>query len=223
VTDHDSWIVLVLSNGQGYKAEDLNGNGARDQGEPGLGDWFIVLSGVTIDGQSVLQTTQTDSSGHYEFTNLMAGEYTVSEIMQAGWRNTSARSVSFVLGFGSTFSVDFLNVPYINITGYKFDDEDMDGVWDNDEVGVPGWNITLTGTNANGPVNEMTTTDATGYYEFLKLLPGSYFVTEESRNGWFPTSATTIPLEADEPIDAVINFSNARYGSISGFKFLDLT
>ena len=53
---------------------DTNGNGVQDAGEPGI-------PGVTVylyDGTgSLIATTVTDTNGHYLFTDLPAGDYTV--------------------------------------------------------------------------------------------------------------------------------------------------
>lgn len=56
-------------------------------------------------------------------------------------------------------------------------------------AGIPGWNITLK-NQTFGTVINTTTTNAQGYYEFLNLLPGTYNVTEETRPGFRPDTAT---------------------------------
>ena len=84
----------------GQKWNDLDGDGVRDVGEPGLNGWVIEL----YDDQDVLVATQVTADvdlddngqidpeterGLYAFTGLAAGSYTVSEVMQAGWEQTS--------------------------------------------------------------------------------------------------------------------------------------
>ena len=64
----------------GTKWNDLNGNGIRDNGEPGLPGWTITLSNG--------MTAVTDSHGNYYFTNLTPGTYTVGEANQSGWSQT---------------------------------------------------------------------------------------------------------------------------------------
>ncbi len=66
----------------GTKFNDLNGNGVRNAGEPGLPNWQITL------GVPVLQTVVTDSLGNYCFTNIPAGTYIIKEINKIGWQQT---------------------------------------------------------------------------------------------------------------------------------------
>ena len=51
----------------GMKFEDLNGNGAKDSGEPGLEGWTIKLK---KDGTEVA-STQTAADGAYSFTGIV--------------------------------------------------------------------------------------------------------------------------------------------------------
>lgn len=66
----------------GCKYNDLDGDGQIEQGEEGLSDWEIVLSG----GASATQLT--DEDGCYVFAGLQDNEYTVSETGQEGWIQT---------------------------------------------------------------------------------------------------------------------------------------
>ena len=60
---------------------------------------------------------------------------------------------------------------------FVWEDSNANGRQDAGEPGLPDVPVTLTGTDANGPVNRSTTTDADGGYLFDGLLPGSYRVT----------------------------------------------
>jgi len=74
---------------RGTKWNDLNGNGVRDQNEPGLEGVTIYLdlneNGV-LDKEEPTQTT--DKLGKYQFTKLVAGTYLVREVVPAGYRQT---------------------------------------------------------------------------------------------------------------------------------------
>lgn len=49
---------------------------------PGLADWCVQLSGP------VSGAVTTDASGNYRFTGLLAGTYSVCEVLQANWHQT---------------------------------------------------------------------------------------------------------------------------------------
>ncbi|MDB9444753.1 CARDB domain-containing protein [Anabaena sp. CS-542/02] len=73
----------------GQKWHDLNRNGIKDPGEIGLPGWTIYLdantNGQLDDGEISIVT---DENGNYSFNNLRPGTYTISEVMQEGWRQT---------------------------------------------------------------------------------------------------------------------------------------
>jgi len=79
----------LLSGIAGAKFNDLNANGLRDAGDPGLPGWTIYLD-QNRNGQreaaEAFQTTGPD--GSYLFTGLAPGNYFVAEEAQAGWRQT---------------------------------------------------------------------------------------------------------------------------------------
>ncbi|MDD4651151.1 MAG: SdrD B-like domain-containing protein [Methanothrix sp.] len=69
----------------GMKFEDLNGNGVKDSGEPGLAGWTIKL----MKDANEVARTETDANGTYTFLYIEPGSYTVEEAAQAGWTQTS--------------------------------------------------------------------------------------------------------------------------------------
>ena len=224
VDDTADWQVFKLGVVMGLKAADYNANGVWDAGEPGLINWLIVLEGTDVNGPVYL-TTLTNSFGEYEFTGLKAGEYTVSETMLPGWHNFSPQTYSLTLMSGSLEVRDFLNMPFGSISGYKFQDLNLNGAWDAGEVAIPGWGVYLNGMTIGGlPVSLATTTDAAGMYSFFDLMPGLYTVSEESRPGWVATTPTLIVVDAGSLDPFVVtdqNFGNVPLGEISGFKWLD--
>lgn len=68
----------------GLKFNDLNGNGKQDAGEPGLANWEIVLTDTS--GASI--SAFTDGNGNYVFDPVVAGKYTLSEVVTLGWKQT---------------------------------------------------------------------------------------------------------------------------------------
>jgi hypothetical protein len=107
----------------GVKYEDLNGNGKRDPGEPGLAGWTMRL---LYQGKAVASTT-TASDGSYslqldaDHLPIGTGNYQVEEVQQPGWfASQTPGPVNVPLGAtNATFSGnDFGNYdPSITATG----------------------------------------------------------------------------------------------------------
>ncbi len=98
-------------NGQiGYFVwNDLNGNGCQDPGEPGIpGVKVDLYAGCPMSGSPIM-TTNTDANGHYFFSGLCLGFYTVSFNTPAGYARTVANA-------GCTNNS---NPPYSNQTDSK--------------------------------------------------------------------------------------------------------
>jgi hypothetical protein len=72
----------------GLKWRDQDADGVQDAGEPRLAGWEIHLDGVTGKSAAIHRVTFTDANGAYLFDNLPPGSYTVSEVLQPGWRQT---------------------------------------------------------------------------------------------------------------------------------------
>ncbi|MFA6512027.1 MAG: SdrD B-like domain-containing protein [Patescibacteria group bacterium] len=118
----------------GVKFNDLNGNGVRDAGEPGVAN-------VTINANNGMSTT-TDGTGAFAFMNVPTGQYAVSEVVPAGWIATTPASVNVTVVKNETASVAFGNFKLGTITGMKFNDVNGDGQGD-DEDGLKNWTIQL--------------------------------------------------------------------------------
>ena len=119
----EDYLVSIAESTQlrGLKFEDLDGDGVRDEGEPGLAGWTIFLdsiqNGVLDDGErSTITladdplTVHVDEAGIYVFHNLAAGTYTVAEVMQSGWRQSSP-------GEGPLSFVQNLDAPASDLRG----------------------------------------------------------------------------------------------------------
>jgi len=170
----------------GVKYEDLNANGARDAGEPGLSGWTIKLY---FDGSYVTSTT-TGAGGAYSFRldaeahpQLGEGKYTLKEESRSGWRQEEKPGTTFVeYGVGNRKypGNDFGNWRPATISGHKFDDSDVDGVWGSSEKALSSWGIGLSS-------GDEALTGAEGGYSF-SVRPGTYAVAEEVREGWRQTA-----------------------------------
>lgn len=117
--DHDPVVIglnlftpVTIS---GQKFDDLNGNGAKDSGEPGL-------DGVTINldkdaNGSVDATTTTSGGGNYSFTVTSAGAYRIREVVPVGYVQTTANPADITASSGvNVTGVDFGNFNCAAIT-----------------------------------------------------------------------------------------------------------
>ncbi|MEM3039127.1 MAG: hypothetical protein QXE45_07030, partial [Thermoplasmata archaeon] len=76
-------------------------------------------------------------------------------------------------------------VTFGRVSGFKFGDVNLNKVFDPEEKGLQNWLIVLNGTlDEGGYDNRSLKTDSTGYYEFTKLKPGYYILSEIVEDHW---------------------------------------
>ena len=68
---------------------DLDGNGLKGSGEPGLQGWTVELEDSS---GNVLAAVLTDANGNYAFTGVGGGTYEVAEVVQTNWVQTQPLS-----------------------------------------------------------------------------------------------------------------------------------
>ncbi|MHB1037748.1 MAG: ice-binding family protein [Pirellulales bacterium] len=191
-------IFAGASTISGMKFNDLNGNGVRDLGDPGLSGWTVY---VDYNDDGVFQSATEPSAvtglgGTYTIVGVDQGVWKVREVGQGGWTN-SFPATSDIFGryqsvtvpaSGSVTGVEFGNFEQTSIHGYKFNDLNDNGQ-DDGEPRLAGWTIVLVGTDGQGnPVSTTTTTGVNGEYSLTGLAPGSYTVSEQVQIGWAQTA-----------------------------------
>lgn len=155
------------------------------------------------------------------FSDLSAGNYSVSEPAVDNWGveymycdndnyDFVGDTLTVGLGIGDQVTCYVSNVEKNTITGHKFSDSNANHAWDNGEITLKDWTITLTkgcderevdvlnlltngqdNTPCQGAVNLSTVTDANGAYSFSNLEPGTYTVCEVQKSGWTETFPQT--------------------------------
>lgn len=203
----------------GIKFNDLNANGTKDAGEPGIPNWKIYISGITND------SIFTNAEGRYKFENLWPGNYTISEELKSGWLQTypTQNAYNLLLDFSQhETDKDFGNFKYGTISGVQFDDLNGNGIKDSGEPGLQGWKIYMTGSKVDSVL-----TGVNGLYNFGNLNLGSYTVTDEFRIGWHqtkPVPANHYTINITQSGDSGMNrdFGKFKLGLISGKIFTDL-
>ncbi len=206
---------------KGMKWADYNCNGIKEDGEPGLEGWCIIVDNCWA--------ATTDAEGNYCIC-VPPGTYKVCEVLKPGWIQTFPSTTAdppgkhiVTVGECETVTdIDFGNFKYSKIQGMKFADWDCDGVKDPGEPGLGGWTIKL--TSANGGSGQTVVTDADGNYCFF-VKPGTYVICEDQQTGWTQT------LPADDGCYTVVigfcetitdlDFGNFKYSKLEGCKWED--
>ena len=173
----------------GFVYDDLNNDGVKDSGEPGIANVTVTLSGAGTG------TTTTAADGSYRFDGLTSGTYTVTETQPTGYLDglhaagsgggnaTVANVISAIsLTPGAAITgYNFGEVQAASLSGHVYHDADYDSILDAGEA-LSGVTLTLTGNDDQGSAVSLTTTTATdGTYTFTGLRPSSaagYILTE---------------------------------------------
>ena len=207
---------------------DTDGDGVQDANEPGIeGATVTLLADLDGDGQidDVVATTTTDPTGFYEFTGLQPDDYIVEFTTPTGFEPTDAdqggddtkdsdadvnsgQSPVVTLTSGEnnpTIDAGFFELA--SLGDYVWLDDNADGIQDPTESGIEGVTVTLLAdTDGDGQIDDIvatTTTDPTGFYEFVGLQPDDYIVEFTAPTGFEPTDANqggddTVDSDADQ-------------------------
>lgn len=213
----------------GLKFNDINANAQLDPLEPTLSNWQIYLD---LNNNNLLDSnepnTLTNNQGNYAFVNIPPGNYTVREVPQVNFRQTTPNPGTINLTPGAVINnVNFGNNFFIgSISGLKFNDLNANGFRDATDPTLSNWQIYIDLNNNGGlESGEPTTfTNGEGNYTFANVVPGNYLVREVVQPGWVQTTPNPGPISITGGTNATgINFgNNFPTGSISGFKFNDL-
>ncbi|MDO5375675.1 MAG: SdrD B-like domain-containing protein [Staphylococcus rostri] len=163
-----------------YVWDDLNKDGIQDDNEPGLANVTVILKD---ENNTEITRTTTDANGHYIFNNLDKGHYNLEFVAPDHYvptmlsqgedqgKNSDGTTVSVNLeDTDLTIDSGFYR-PNLKIGSKVWNDIDHDGIQDDNEPGLPGATVILTGEDGT---EITTTTDENGEYVFEDLVPGNY-------------------------------------------------
>jgi len=187
------------------KFNDTDGSGTLDKDEAFLPGWSFKVTGNSLDS-----TITTDANGRAYISNLLAGEYKVSELLKDGWKCTTGLDKTVTIKDSDErliYGNQKETKKYI-IEAKKFEDTNGNSLRDTDENWLSDWKIKLTG---NGLTIEYLT-DSDGRVVFRDLSAGTYTLTEEMQAGWknITPVAKTITIPAEKTLDGYIEFGNQK-------------
>ena len=182
-----------------------NLNLVQDSGEPGIQGVNLTL--LKWNGTQYVSTglTQiTDINGDYKFSNLVPGQYKVTETQPSGY--FSVGDVPGQVGIqtrgitagpdmltditldGGEDSVhnDFAEAKPAELCGYVYHDRNNNGIKDPGEEGIPNVTVMVIPVSSLDPSQGTVTvhTDQNGFYCAEGLSPGQYNVMELQPTGW---------------------------------------
>jgi len=226
---------------EGRVWQDTNGNGAVDTGEPGLMDRTVFLD---ADGDGAFdpeeQRALTGADGAFAFSELVSGDYVVTEIVPDGWRQTAASSSRTqpvrVNPGAATKAIDFGDQPLGELRGRIW--HNTDGIADPASSGLAGWTVYLEVASGNGQLDPgeqkavtvdddpaTTGVNEAGMYHFTDVIPGDYTLAVVMPVGWQIEPAEAPPIQVRIPAGGTAEASVAcrRRPSISGVVWRDST
>src|SRR5207302_6240327 len=126
----------------GTKFEDLNANGVRDGGEPGLAGWSVYVDyndDGSLDAGEPSAVTAAD--GSYSIPDVRAGTFRVREVPQAGWTCSEPSPCYYTQSFAAGTDAsgkDFGAWRAASVAGTVFGDTDQNGARGPGENGLSG-------------------------------------------------------------------------------------
>jgi uncharacterized repeat protein (TIGR01451 family) len=183
-------VADALGTLQLVKFEDVNGNGARDAGEPGVPGWSFRLTNPQGNGS----VASTGVDGTVTIGSVPAGVWTVSEVVDPAWVAITPVTGQVTVPVNGVGTFTAGNVRPAPISGVVFIDTNRNGIRDAGEVGRAGVRLDLTGTRPGGitVTARQVLSGSDGSYAFPDLLPGTYSVSVAVPGGLSITTARTI-------------------------------
>ncbi len=225
-----------------YIWHDANGNGIQDAGETGINDVTVELRAAGDDSLVASTTTITggpsSTAGYYAFIDVDAGQYFISVSKPAGYDaftardagsdnakdsdvNSSGRTGTITLAAGQRdWTWDAGVYHYASLGDFVWHDDNLDGLQDADEAGVPNITVRLYSETVSYGAHKLgassplatTTTDTDGKYLFPNLAPGNYSV-----HFALPVNGAYTTLQDAGTNDATDSDANTSTGKTAAF------
>ena len=221
----------------GHIFTDQNADGIQESGDTNLAGVTVTL--LNSAGASTGTTAVTDANGFYQFSNLVAGTYSVAFTAPTGdeFSATTAGTssvdsivntttgktspVAVVAGATTTNQNAAVFLP-ATFTTHVYIDSNKDSKQESGEANASGVTVNLlTGTGAATGVTAIT--DANGNVSFTGLTPGSYEVSVNTPSGDTVTQVMNVGMSNTLVSGGTANAIEGLFasGSLCGRVFLD--
>lgn len=146
-------------------------------------------------GGDATDSADISSGSHSHFTNLIPGNYSLTEIIPTGWYFEYANCAdqeylggdNISLTAGQDISCTFYNTQFGNVTVTKYNDSNGNGQKDEEEQVMSDWDIHLLDSQDS---TSSAATDQSGQAYFNNIKPGIYNLSETIQDGWQQTNIT---------------------------------
>lgn len=233
VADFGNFNVTGIADVRGTVWNDVNADGVRGAGDPGLADWTVFLD-VNHDGAPSFgeRTAATDAAGVYTISSVAVGTYEVAQVLKPGWNVSPGHATSVILNVvhEGANRADFANfTPTLgSVSGRVWNDADGNGAIGVAEGGLSGWTVFIDqdADGAAGAGEPSALSDAAGNYALAGVPIGSFVVRAAPTAGWTPTAPGTgmqLVTVLNGSNVANVNFGNKQRtdGTIGGVAFAD--
>ncbi|MGL5244746.1 MAG: SdrD B-like domain-containing protein, partial [Sarcina sp.] len=170
---------------------DLNGNGIRESGEPGVNGVEVNLynhCNNTSIATTITNNDFTEKSGYYLFDNLDSDNYCVGFILPNDYVitkqilnnplgskvNPLTKRTEIINLASSNFSINMGIYKYVIIEGFIWDDLNVDGIIDSNELGINNITVNLYDSKNLLKIIKSTVTNSMGKYSFNDIAPSKY-------------------------------------------------
>jgi uncharacterized protein (DUF2141 family) len=185
---------------RGLIFEDLNGNGKRDPGEPGIPNVKVVITDRNGDSQTVT----TNTFGRYS-VDVIAG-FASSNIIESTLPSSPAKQTAgtdpttFTVPSGGTVTEEDGFLFTGTIDGLVFEDKNKNGVKDPGEPGIAGVEIKITGQRE---VLVVTTDSNGGYWATVTAGQATIDIDKSTLPDGATQTLGTDPTTVNVPLDGV--------------------
>ncbi|MDX6655938.1 MAG: hypothetical protein QOH62_731 [Solirubrobacteraceae bacterium] len=227
---------LGPSTASGTAFDDLDADGVRDGGEPGIAGFTFYAD---LDGNGALGAGEpsgvSDATGAWTILDVPAGSYAIRQTPLGGWTCSAPSPCSSAQSFtsGSAASgIVFGDYAAATATGTLFEDANGDGSPKTaGDAALAGWQVYLD-TDGDGTFDlgePQTISDASGAYSFAGLVPGTYTVRATTMSAaWYCTRPSLTASACMQTVtltsgvsSAAASLGFARTATMAGTTFDD--